>query len=278
MKLLRWGEPGRELPGILDRDGTVRDLSPLIGDLRGRALEVLPALRGIDVAALPVVEDGARLGPPVAGTGKFICIGLNYADHAAESGMHVPSEPVIFMKATSAICGPNDPIVVPRGAHKTDWEVELGVVIGRAAKHVAEREAMAHVAGFAVINDVSERDFQIERQGQWTKGKSCDHFGQIGPWLVTPDEITDPQNLKMWLRVNGETMQDGSTATMVYGVAHLVSYLSGFMTLHPGDVISTGTPPGVGLGQKPPRYLKPGDLVELGIDGLGSQRQEVVAE
>ena len=278
MKLLRWGEPGRELPGMLDRDGTIRDLSPLIGDLRGRVLEVLPALRGIDVAALPVVEGGARLGPPVAGTGKFICIGLNYADHAAESGMHVPSEPVIFMKATSAICGPNDPIVVPRGAHKTDWEVELGVVIGRAAKHVAEREAMAHVAGFAVINDVSERDFQIERQGQWTKGKSCDNFGQIGPWLVTPDEITDPQNLKMWLRVNGETMQDGSTATMVYGVAHLVSYLSGFMTLHPGDVISTGTPPGVGLGQKPPRYLKPGDVVELGIDGLGSQRQEVVAE
>ena len=278
MKLLRWGEPGRELPGILDRDGTIRDLSPLIGDLRGRVLGVLPALRGIDVAALPVVEGGARLGPPVAGTGKFICIGLNYADHAAESGMHVPSEPVIFMKATSAICGPNDPIVIPRGAHKTDWEVELGVVIGRAAKHVAEREAMAHVAGFAVINDVSERDFQIERQGQWTKGKSCDHFGQIGPWLVTPDEITDPQNLKMWLRVNGETMQNGSTATMVYGVAHLVSYLSGFMTLHPGDVISTGTPPGVGLGQKPPRYLKPGDVVELGIDGLGSQRQEVVAE
>ena len=278
MKLLRWGEPGRELPGMLDRDGTIRDLSPLIGDLRGRVLEVLPALRGIDVAALPVVEGGARLGPPVAGTGKFICIGLNYADHAAESGMHVPSEPVIFMKATSAICGPNDPIVVPRGAHKTDWEVEMGVVIGRAAKHVAEREAMAHVAGFAVINDVSERDFQIERQGQWTKGKSCDNFGQIGPWLVTPDEITDPQNLKMWLRVNGETMQDGSTATMVYGVAHLVSYLSGFMTLHPGDVISTGTPPGVGLGQKPPRYLKPGDVVELGIDGLGSQRQEVVAE
>lgn len=278
MKLLRWGEPGRELPGILDRDGTIRDLSPLIGDLRGRVLEVLPALRGIDAAALPVVEGGARLGPPVAGTGKFICIGLNYADHAAESGMHVPSEPVIFMKATSAICGPNDPIVIPRGAHKTDWEVELGVVIGRAAKHVAEREAIAHVAGFAVINDVSERDFQIERQGQWTKGKSCDSFGQIGPWLVTPDEITDPQNLKMWLRVNGETMQDGSTATMVYGVAHLVSYLSGFMTLHPGDVISTGTPPGVGLGQKPPRYLKPGDVVELGIDGLGSQRQEVVAE
>ena len=278
MKLLRWGEPGREVPGVLDDDGNIRDLSVLMRDLRGSVLEVLPALRGIDVAALPVVEGDVRLGPPVAATGKLICIGLNYADHAAESGMDVPPEPVIFMKATSAICGPNDPIVIPRGSQKTDWEVELAVVIGRSAKHVAESEAMGHVAGFAITNDVSERDFQIERQGQWTKGKSCDNFGQIGPWLVTPDEITDPQNLKMWLRVNGETMQDGSTATMVYGVAHLVSYLSGFMTLHPGDVISTGTPPGVGLGQKPPRYLKPGDVVELGIEGLGSQRQEVVAE
>ena len=278
MKLLRWGEPGREVPGMLDQDGNIRDLSVLTRDLCGGVLEVLPALRGIDPAALPIVAGDVRLGPPVAATGKFICIGLNYADHAAESGMDVPPEPVIFMKATSAICGPNDPIVIPRGAQKTDWEVELAVVIGRAAKHVAEREAMGHVAGFAVTNDVSERDFQIERQGQWTKGKSCDSFGQIGPWLVTPDEITDPQNLKMWLRVNGETMQEGSTATMVYGVAHLVSYLSGFMTLHPGDVISTGTPPGVGLGQKPPRYLKAGDVVELGIEGLGSQRQEVVAE
>ena len=278
MKLLRYGEPRRELPGMLDQDGNIRDLSVLTRDLCGRVLEVLPALRGIDPAALPIVEGDVRLGPPVAATGKLICIGLNYADHAAESGMDVPPEPVIFMKATSAICGPNDPIVIPRGSQKTDWEVELAVVIGRSAKRVAESEAMEHVAGFAVANDVSERDFQIERQGQWTKGKSCDHFGPIGPWLVTPDEITDPQNLKMWLRVNGETMQDGSTATMVYGVAHLVSYLSGFMTLHPGDVISTGTPPGVGLGQKPPRYLKPGDVVELGIEGLGSQRQEVVAE
>ena len=278
MKLLRYGEPGRERPGMLDQDGNIRDLSVLTRDLCGGVLEVLPALRGIDAGALPIVAGDVRLGPPVAATGKFICIGLNYADHAAESGMDVPPEPVIFMKATSAICGPNDPIVIPRGSQKTDWEVELAVVIGRSAKHVSKSEAMGHVAGFAVTNDVSERDFQIERQGQWTKGKSCDNFGQIGPWLVTPDEIADPQNLKMWLRVNGETMQDGSTATMVYGVAHLISYLSGFMTLHPGDVISTGTPPGVGLGQNPPRYLKAGDVVELGIAGLGSQRQEVVAE
>lgn len=277
MKFLRYGEPGRELPGVLDDDGKIRDLSVLMRDLRGGVLEVLPALRGIDLAVLPVVEGDVRLGPPAAGTGKLICIGLNYADHAAESGMDVPSEPVMFMKAASAICGPNDPIVIPRGSEKTDWEVELAVVIGRRAKHVSRDEAMGHVAGFAITNDVSERDFQIERQGQWTKGKSCDSFGPIGPWLVTPDEVGDPQNLKMWLRVNGETMQEGSTATMVYGVSHLVSYLSDFMTLHPGDVISTGTPPGVGLGLKPPRYLKAGDVVELGIEGLGSQRQEVTA-
>ena len=262
---------------MLDDDGKIRDLSVLMRDLRGGVLEVLPALRGIDLAVLPVVEGDVRLGPPAAGTGKLICIGLNYADHAAESGMDVPSEPVMFMKAASAICGPNDPIVIPRGSEKTDWEVELAVVIGRRAKHVSRDEAMGHVAGFAITNDVSERDFQIERQGQWTKGKSCDSFGPIGPWLVTPDEVGDPQNLKMWLRVNGETMQEGSTATMVYGVSHLVSYLSDFMTLHPGDVISTGTPPGVGLGLKPPRYLKAGDVVELGIEGLGSQRQEVTA-
>ena len=277
MKFLRYGEPGREVPGVLDDDGNIRDLSVLMRDLRGSVLEVLPALRGIDLAVLPVVEGNVRLGPPATGTGKLICIGLNYADHAAESGMDVPPEPVMFMKAVSAICGPNDPIVIPRGSEKTDWEVELAVVIGRRAKHVSRDEAMGHVAGFAITNDVSERDFQIERQGQWTKGKSCDSFGPIGPWLVTPDEVGDPQNLKMWLRVNGETMQEGSTATMVYGVSHLVSYLSDFMTLHPGDVISTGTPPGVGLGLKPPRYLKAGDVVELGIEGLGSQRQEVTA-
>ena len=278
MKFVRWGEPGYEKPGILDKDGNIRDLSVITGDLRGQILEYLPVLRGIDTSALPIVEGEPRLGPPVAGTGKLICIGLNYADHAAESGMDVPPEPVIFMKATSAICGPNDPIVIPKGSQKTDWEVELAVVIGRKARHVAKSEAMGHVAGFAITNDVSERDFQIERQGQWTKGKSSDNFAQIGPWLVTPDEIEDPQNLKMWLRVNGKTMQNGSTATMVYGVEHLVSYLSDFMTLYPGDIISTGTPPGVGLGQKPPRYLKAGDRVELSIEGLGSQQQEVVNE
>jgi 2-keto-4-pentenoate hydratase/2-oxohepta-3-ene-1,7-dioic acid hydratase in catechol pathway len=214
----------------------------------------------------------------VGGTGKFICIGLNYADHAAESGMKVPPEPVIFMKATSAICGPNDPIIIPRGAQKVDWEVELAVVIGTKAKYVSEADALAHVAGYAVANDVSERAFQAERQGQWTKGKSCDNFGQLGPWLVTRDEVADPQDLSMYCRVNGQVMQDGSTRTMVYGVAYLVSYLSQFFTLHPGDVISTGTPPGVGLGMKPPRYLKAGEVVELGIQGLGDQRQDVVAD
>lgn len=219
-----------------------------------------------------------RLGPCVAGTGKFICIGLNYADHAAESGHAVPPEPVIFMKATSAICGPNDPIIIPRTSQKTDWEVELAVIIGTKAKYVSEDQALAHVAGYAVANDVSERSFQTERAGQWTKGKSCDNFGQLGPWLVTRDEVADPQALPMWLTVNGAKMQDGSTTTMVYGVAHLVSYLSQFMTLHPGDVISTGTPPGVGMGMKPPRFLKAGDVVELGIAGLGQQRQDVIAD
>ena len=218
------------------------------------------------------------MGPPIAGTGKFICIGLNYADHAAESGMDVPSEPVLFMKATSAICGPNDPIKIPRHSQKTDWEVELAVVIGKPAKYVSEDDALDHVAGYMLTNDVSEREFQLERQGQWTKGKSCDNYGQIGPWLVTPDEVPDPQNLNLWLSVNGQMFQNGSTKTMVYGVAFLVSYISHFMTLEPGDVISTGTPPGVGLGQNPPVYLKPGDVVELGIDGLGLQKQDVVAD
>ncbi len=278
MKYVRFGEAGNEKPGVLDGEGRIRDLSGLIGDLSGDALVNLPALAGMNVAALPLVEGNPRLGPPISGTGKFICIGLNYADHAEESGMPVPSEPVIFMKATSAIAGPNDPIVIPRGSKKTDWEVELAVVIGKPAKYVPEKDALDHVAGYCVTNDVSERAFQIEHEGQWTKGKSCDSFGQIGPWLVTPDEIDDPQALKMWLTVNGETMQDGSSATMVYGVAFLVSYLSRFMTLHPGDVISTGTPPGVGLGMTPPRYLKPGDVVELGIEGLGVQRQEVSAD
>ncbi|MDD9743702.1 MULTISPECIES: fumarylacetoacetate hydrolase family protein [Marinovum] len=280
MKLLRHGAPGAEKPGLMHSDGTIRDLSGLIDDLAGAALspESLARLAAVDAGGLPEVAGNPRLGPPVAGTGKFICIGLNYADHAAESGMEVPPEPVIFMKATSAICGPNDPIILPRGSEKTDWEVELAVIIGKAAKYVSEAEALDHVAGYAVTNDVSERAFQAERAGQWTKGKSCDNFGQIGPWLVTRDEVSDPQDLAMWLTVNGETMQDGSSKTMVYGVAHLVHYLSQFMTLHPGDVISTGTPPGVGLGMKPPRYLKAGDVVELGIAGLGQQRQDVIAD
>jgi 2-keto-4-pentenoate hydratase/2-oxohepta-3-ene-1,7-dioic acid hydratase in catechol pathway len=280
MKLLRHGAPGAERPGMLAADGTIRDLTGLVPDIGGAVLSDtgLAMLRGVDPAQLPIVGPGTRLGPCVAGTGKFICIGLNYSDHAAETGASVPPEPIIFMKATSAICGPNDPIIIPRGSEKTDWEVELAVIIGTRAKHVSEADALAHVAGYAVANDVSERAFQIERSGQWTKGKSCDNFGQLGPWLVTRDEVADPQALPMWLTVNGAKLQDGATATMVYGVAHLVSYLSQFMTLHPGDVISTGTPPGVGMGQKPPRYLKPGDVVELGIEGLGAQRQDVVAE
>lgn len=276
MKLLRYGPIGAEKPGVLDQDGQIRDLSGVVADISGAALADMSWLDGVDVNALPVVDGNPRLGPCVAGTGKFMCIGLNYADHAAESGLDVPSEPVLFMKATSAICGPNDPIIIPRGSVKTDWEVELGVVIGKAAKYVEEADALSHVAGYCVVNDVSEREFQIERQGQWAKGKGCDNFGQTGPWLVTPDEVADPQELSMWLDVNGERMQDGSTNTMVYGVAHLISYLSRFFTLHPGDIISTGTPPGVGLGFKPPRYLKAGDTVELGIDGLGSQKQVCV--
>lgn len=280
MKLLRHGPVGSEKPGMLAADGSVRDLSGLVPDIAGAVLSDtgLAMLRAVDPMSLPEVPAATRLGPCVAGTGKFICIGLNYADHAAESGMAVPPEPVIFMKATSAICGPYDPIIIPRKSVKTDWEVELAVIIGTTAKYVSEADAMAHVAGYAVTNDVSEREFQIERAGQWTKGKSCDNFGQIGPWLVTRDEVADPQDLSMWLTVNGEKMQNGSTKTMVYGVAHLVSYLSQFMTLHPGDVISTGTPPGVGLGLKPPRYLKAGDVVELSIQGLGTQRQDVIAD
>ncbi|AQZ53665.1 fumarylacetoacetate hydrolase family protein [Martelella mediterranea] len=278
MKLLRYGPAGEERPGLLDKDGNIRDLSGIVDDIAGKWLEDLSWTKDLDPEALPMAEAASRLGPCVSGTGKFICIGLNFADHAAESGMEVPPEPVIFMKATSAIVGPNDDIVIPRNSTATDWEVELGVVIGKCAKHVSRDEALEHVAGYCVINDVSERDFQTRRSGQWTKGKSCDTFGPVGPWLVTRDEIADPQNLKMWLKVNGETMQDGSSATMVYGVAHVVSYLSDFMTLHPGDIISTGTPPGVGQGLKPPRYLKAGDTVELGIEGLGGQRQQVRAD
>jgi len=280
MKFLRYGEAGQEKPGILDADGAIRDLSAHVSDLSGTALapDALAKLGAVDVNSLPKVEGNPRLGPCVAGTGKFICIGLNYADHAAESGMAVPPEPVIFMKATSAIVGPNDDVLIPRGSEKTDWEVELGIVIGKTAKYVSEDDALDYVAGYCTLHDVSERAFQIERSGQWTKGKSCDTFGPTGPWLVTKDEVADPQNLKMWLTLNGETMQDGSTKTMVYGVRYLVSYLSQFMSLQPGDIISTGTPPGVGMGMKPPRYLKAGDVVELGIEGLGTQKQNVRAD
>lgn len=278
MKLLRYGPEGAEKPGVLDADGRIRDLSGVIADIAGPAIADFDWARGLEIESLPVVNGSPRLGACVAGTGKFICIGLNYADHAAESGLEVPPEPVVFMKAISAITGPNDNVIIPRGSVATDWEVELGVVIGKKAKYVTLAEAMDHVAGYCVINDVSERDFQTKRSGQWTKGKSCDSFGPIGPWLVTRDEIANPQSLRMWLTVNGVTKQNGTTETMVYGVSYLVSYLSQFMTLHPGDIISTGTPPGVGLGFKPPQYLRAGDVIELGIEGLGTQKQTVVAD
>lgn len=277
MKFLRYGDRRNEKPGLLDEAGNIRDLSGHIGDLDPSTLPDLEKLSKIDITTLPKVAGNPRLGSCVAGTRKFICIGLNYSDHAREAGLEVPAEPVIFMKATSAISGPNDPIEIPRESVKTDWEVELGVVIGRTAKYVTEADALDHVAGYCVINDVSERTFQNEHCGQWTKGKSCDTFGPLGPWLVTRDEVADPQNLDMWLEVNGHRYQSGSTSTMVYGVAFLVSYLSRFMRLEPGDVISTGTPPGVGLGLKVPNYLKPGDEVQLSIAGLGQQTQAVVA-
>ncbi|APO65694.1 fumarylacetoacetate hydrolase protein [Rhizobium gallicum] len=279
MKLMRVGDPGREKPALLDSDGKIRDLSAHVSDVAGEAISPagLAKIAALDAKSLPELAPG-RIGACVAGTGKFICIGLNFSDHAAETGATVPPEPIIFMKATSAIVGPNDNVVIPRGSEKTDWEVELGVVIGKTAKYVTEAEALDYVAGYCVSNDVSERAFQTERSGQWTKGKSCDTFGPIGPWLVTKDEIADPQNLGMWLKVNGQMMQNGSSRTMVFGVAYLVSYLSQFMSLQPGDVISTGTPPGVGMGLKPPRYLKAGDVVELGIEGLGTQKQTVVAD
>ncbi len=280
MKLLRWGPEGGERPGMLDVAGTPRDLSGLVPDIAGMVLSNagLDMLRGIDVAALPPVPAGARLGPCVGRVGKIICIGLNYSDHAAETGADVPPEPITFLKATSALCGPNDPIIVPRGSEKTDWEVELAVVIGTRARHVAEADALDHVAGFAAANDLSERAWQMEHAGQWTKGKSADRFAPLGPWLVTRDEVADPQDLDLRLAVNGEMMQNGSTRTMVYGVCYLIGYLSRFFTLHPGDVIMTGTPPGVGMGMTPPRYLGPGDVVELAVTGLGQQRQDVIAE
>lgn len=279
MKLLRFGPKGAEKPGILASDGSVRDLSGVVDDISGETLGEagLGKLRAIDVGSLPAVHGDPRIGPCVGNVGKFICIGLNYADHAAESGMELPAEPVIFFKATSAIVGPNDTVEIPRGSVKTDWEVELGVVIGKEAKYVSEAEAMDHLAGYCVVNDLSERDFQLHRSGQWVKGKSADTFGPIGPWLVTKDEVPDPQNLPMYLEVNGHRYQDGSTKTMHFGVATVISHLSQFMSLQPGDVISTGTPPGVGMGQTPQTYLKPGDNIELGIEGLGIQRQNVVA-
>jgi 2-keto-4-pentenoate hydratase/2-oxohepta-3-ene-1,7-dioic acid hydratase in catechol pathway len=278
MKLVRFGPKKQEKPGALDLDGRIRDLSGFVSDIGGPTLEPesLDRLRAIDLLQLPIVSGSPRIGPCVASVGKFLCIGLNYSDHAAESGMAVPTEPVLFMKATSAICGPNDNVVIPRGSQKTDWEVELGVVIGKEAKYVTEENALSHVAGYCVVNDLSERAFQLESTGQWVKGKSADTFGPIGPWLVTADEVADPQKLHLWLEVDGHRYQNGATSTMVFGVAHLVSYLSRFMSLQPGDIISTGTPPGVGLGQKPPVYLRAGNVITLGIEGLGQQQQLVV--
>ncbi|EMF6669032.1 fumarylacetoacetate hydrolase family protein [Serratia bockelmannii] len=279
MKLLRYGEPGQERPGMLDEQGRLRDLSQHIADVGGAALSPvsLAKLRALDSAALPLVEGQPRLGACVGGIGKFICIGLNYADHAAETGAAIPEEPVVFNKWTSAVVGPYDRVEIPRGSQKTDWEVELGVVIGLGGRYISEADAMRHVAGYCVINDVSEREYQIERGGTWDKGKGCDTFGPIGPWLVTADEIADPHSLNLWLEVDGKRYQDGNTSTMIFRIPQIVSYLSRFMSLQPGDVISTGTPPGVGMGQKPqPIYLRAGQTMRLGIEGLGEQRQQTV--
>lgn len=279
MRLLRYGDTGNEKPGLLDTQGTIRDLSGVIADIDPSVLgdDALRQLAALDPASLPAVGGNPRLAPPVSGVGKFLCIGLNYSDHAAETNSPIPSEPILFMKATSAITGPDDPVIIPRNSEKTDWEVELGVIIGKDTRYVGEAEALDAVAGYCVINDVSERAFQIERGGQWVKGKSADTFGPMGPYLVTRDEVADPQNLQMWLEVDGHRYQNGSTATMIFGVAHLISYVSHFMSLQAGDVISTGTPPGVGMGQKPQVYLRPGNVIRLGIEGLGEQRQEVRA-
>lgn len=278
MKLVRYGQPGKEKPGLIDAEGKLRDLSAVIKDLTPDQLgdAALAKLRKLKTANLPLVKGTPRLGSPVGGVGKFIAIGLNYADHAAESGLPLPKEPVVFMKASSCIQGPDDPVMLPKGSLKTDWEVELGVVIGSRARYVSQKEALNFVAGYCTVNDISEREFQIERGGTWDKGKGCDTFGPLGPWLVTRDEVPNPQKLGMWLDLNGQRMQTGSTRTMVFGVAKLISYVSQFMTLLPGDVITTGTPPGVGLGHKPPLYLKKGDRMTLGIDGLGEQHQLVV--
>ena len=281
MKLVRYGATGQEKPGMIDADGTLRDLSPHVADITGATLgdDSIAKLRALDPATLPAVQGNPRMGACVGDIGKFMCIGLNYADHAAETGADIPEHPILFMKANSAITGPNDDVVMPRGSATTDWEVELGVVIGKAAKYVSEEEALDYVAGYCLCNDVSERHFQTSLTGQWTKGKSCDTFGPTGPWLVTRDDIEDPQNLDMWLDVNGKRMQTGNTKTMIFTVAQVISHLSQLFTLHPGDVISTGTPPGVGMGMKPePVYLKDGDVMELSIQGLGIQRQNVRAD
>jgi 2-keto-4-pentenoate hydratase/2-oxohepta-3-ene-1,7-dioic acid hydratase in catechol pathway len=280
MRLLRYGPAGREKPGILDSNGDIRDLSSVIPALARDSLlpETLERLGEINPSTLPRVEGDVRIGPCVGSVGKFICIGLNYSDHAAESGMPVPAEPILFMKATSAISGPNDDIVIPRGSQKTDWEVELGVVIGKPAKYVTEADGLSHIAGYCVVNDLSERAFQLEGTGQWVKGKSADTFGPIGPWLVTRDEVPDPQNLDLWLEVDGRMYQKSTTRHMIFSVGRLVSFISRFMSLQPGDIISTGTPPGIGMGQNPPVFLRPGNRVRLGISGLGEQRQRVVAD
>ena len=278
MKLVRYGNPGKEKPGLIDADGKLRDLSGVIKDIGPEQLSdaALAKLRRLKTDNLPLVRGKPRMGCPVTGVGKFVAIGLNYADHAAESGLPIPKEPVVFMKVPSCIQGPNDPVMLPKGSVKTDWEVELGIVIGTRARYVSQKDALNFVAGYCTINDVSEREFQIERGGTWDKGKCCDTFGPIGPWLVTRDDVPNPQKLGMWLEVNGKRMQTGSTKTMIFNVAKIISYVSQFMTLEPGDVITTGTPPGVGMGMKPPSYLKKGDVVTLGIEGLGEQSQTIV--
>ena len=279
MKLLRFGNSGEEKPGIIDSNGKIRDLSNVIDDINGHTIsqESLGKLKKLDILSLPEVTGNPRIGPCVNDVGKFLCIGLNYSDHAAETGLEPPEEPILFAKATSAIIGPNDDVEIPRTSSATDWEVELGIIIGKKAKYISEDDAKNYIAGYCVVNDVSERDFQIKRSGQWTKGKSCDTFGPIGPYLVTTDEIEDVQNLSMYLDVNGKRMQTGSTKTMIFSAYYIVHYLSQFMTLFPGDVIATGTPPGVGMGMKPAVYLKPGDVMKLGIDNLGDQEQKCVS-
>ena len=278
MKLLRFGNSGQEKPGITDNDGNIRDLSGVIDDINGSTISPngLNKINQIDISSLPIVNDNPRIGPCVGSVGKFLCIGLNYSDHAAETGAEAPPEPILFQKATSAIIGPNDDVEIPKNSNATDWEVELGIIIGKKAKYIAEGTSQDYIAGYCVVNDVSERDFQAKRAGQWTKGKSCDTFGPIGPYLVTKDEVSDPQDLSMTLDVNGKRMQDGSTKTMIFSVNHIVHYLSHFMSLNPGDVIATGTPPGVGLGMKPPVFLKSGDTMKLSIEGLGEQNQKCI--